>query len=134
MTRNVADWPKFSSTSISIDVRFDALSFASAACRSPVRYSASISTVVLGSGSSAQMSASTAVAISGPRFALITITGIFCSCETARTLMLLGEPDAAERAYRRELEFNPNDFDANLQLGNLRKSAQRFAEAGVAGE
>jgi tetratricopeptide (TPR) repeat protein len=47
----------------------------------------------------------------------------------ARTLMLLGEPDAAERAYRRELEFNPNDFDANLQLGNLRKSAQRFAEA-----
>ena len=46
-----------------------------------------------------------------------------------RTLMLLGEPDAAERAYRRELEFNPNDFDANLQLGNLRKSAERFAEA-----
>ena len=46
-----------------------------------------------------------------------------------RTLMLLGEPDAAERAYRRELESNPNDFDANLQLGNLRKSAQRFAEA-----
>jgi len=46
-----------------------------------------------------------------------------------RALMLLGEPDAAERAYRRELEINPNDFDANLQLGNLRKSAQRFAEA-----
>jgi tetratricopeptide (TPR) repeat protein len=46
-----------------------------------------------------------------------------------RTLMLLGEPDASERAYRRELEFNPNDFEANLQLGNLRKSAQRFAEA-----
>jgi tetratricopeptide (TPR) repeat protein len=46
-----------------------------------------------------------------------------------RTLMLLGEPDASERAYRRELEVNPNDFDANLQLGNLRKSAQRFAEA-----
>jgi tetratricopeptide (TPR) repeat protein len=46
-----------------------------------------------------------------------------------RTLMLLGEPDASERAYRRELEFNPNDFDANLQLGNLRKSAERFAEA-----
>jgi tetratricopeptide (TPR) repeat protein len=46
-----------------------------------------------------------------------------------RALMLLGEPDASERAYRRELELNPNDFDANLQLGNLRKSAQRFAEA-----
>jgi Tfp pilus assembly protein PilF len=48
-----------------------------------------------------------------------------------RALMLLGEPDASERAYRRELEINPNDFDANLQLGNLRKSAQRFAEAAV---
>jgi tetratricopeptide (TPR) repeat protein len=46
-----------------------------------------------------------------------------------RALMLLGEPDASERAYRRELEINPNDFEANLQLGNLRKSAQRFAEA-----
>jgi tetratricopeptide (TPR) repeat protein len=46
-----------------------------------------------------------------------------------RTLMMLGEPDASERAYRRELEANPNDFEANLQLGNLRKSAQRFAEA-----
>lgn len=46
-----------------------------------------------------------------------------------RALMLLGEPDASERAYRRELESNPNDFEANLQLGNLRKSAQRFAEA-----
>jgi tetratricopeptide (TPR) repeat protein len=46
-----------------------------------------------------------------------------------RALMLLGEPDAAERAYRRELEINSNDFEANLQLGNIRKSAQRFSEA-----
>jgi tetratricopeptide (TPR) repeat protein len=46
-----------------------------------------------------------------------------------RSLMLLGEPDAAERAFRRELEVNINDFDANLQLGNIRKMAQRFAEA-----
>jgi tetratricopeptide (TPR) repeat protein len=46
-----------------------------------------------------------------------------------RSLMLLGEPDAAERAFRRELEVNVNDFEANLQLGNIRKSAQRFAEA-----
>jgi tetratricopeptide (TPR) repeat protein len=46
-----------------------------------------------------------------------------------RTLMLLGEPDAAERAFRRELQVNVNDFEANLQLGNIRKSAHRFDEA-----
>jgi tetratricopeptide (TPR) repeat protein len=46
-----------------------------------------------------------------------------------RTLMLLGEPDAAERAFRQALDVNVNDFEANLQLGNIRKSAQRFAEA-----
>jgi tetratricopeptide (TPR) repeat protein len=46
-----------------------------------------------------------------------------------RSLMLLGEPDAAERAFRKELEVNINDFEANLQLGNLRKMAQRFSEA-----
>jgi tetratricopeptide (TPR) repeat protein len=46
-----------------------------------------------------------------------------------RTLRLLGEQDAAERAFRKELELNANDFEANLQLGNLRKDAQRFGEA-----
>ncbi len=46
-----------------------------------------------------------------------------------RTLRLLGEQDAAERAFRKELELNANDFEANLQLGNLRKDAQKFAEA-----
>ena len=46
-----------------------------------------------------------------------------------RTLRLLGEQDAAERAFRKELEVNANDFEANLQLGNLRKDAQKFAEA-----
>ncbi len=46
-----------------------------------------------------------------------------------RTLRLLGELDAAERAFRKELELNANDFEANLQLGNLRKDAQKFAEA-----
>lgn len=46
-----------------------------------------------------------------------------------RSLMLLGEPDAAERAFRKELEVNVNDFEANLQLGNIRKMAQRFSEA-----
>jgi tetratricopeptide (TPR) repeat protein len=46
-----------------------------------------------------------------------------------RTLRLLGEPDAAERAFRKELELNANDFEANLQLGNLRKDQQKFGEA-----
>jgi tetratricopeptide (TPR) repeat protein len=46
-----------------------------------------------------------------------------------RALMLLGEPDAAERAFRKELDVNVNDFEANLQLGNIRKSAERFADA-----
>lgn len=46
-----------------------------------------------------------------------------------RLLLLLGEPDGAEREFRRELEHNVNDFEANLQLGNLRRTAQRFAEA-----
>jgi len=46
-----------------------------------------------------------------------------------RTLLLLGNPDAAERAFRRELETNVNDFEANLQLGNIRRSAQRYADA-----
>ena len=46
-----------------------------------------------------------------------------------RTLRLLGEHEAAERAFRKELEVNVNDFEANLQLGNLRKDAQKFEEA-----
>jgi tetratricopeptide (TPR) repeat protein len=46
-----------------------------------------------------------------------------------RTLRLLGDQDAAERAFRKELDVNANDFEANLQLGNLRKDAQRFEEA-----
>ena len=46
-----------------------------------------------------------------------------------RTLRLLGEEAAAERAFRQELDVNVNDFEANLQLGNLRKDAQRFEEA-----
>ena len=46
-----------------------------------------------------------------------------------RTLRLLGEEAAAERAFRQELDVNVNDFEANLQLGNLRKDAQRFDEA-----
>jgi Tfp pilus assembly protein PilF len=46
-----------------------------------------------------------------------------------RLLLLLGEPEGAEREFRRELEHNVNDFEANLQLGNIRRTAQRFAEA-----
>ena len=50
---------------------------------------------------------------------------------TAGRCWLLGEQDAAERAFRQELDLNVNDFEANLQLGNMRKSAQKFAEASL---
>jgi tetratricopeptide (TPR) repeat protein len=46
-----------------------------------------------------------------------------------RALLALGEQAAAERAFNQELGLNGNDFEANLQLGNMRKGAQRFAEA-----
>jgi protein O-GlcNAc transferase len=46
-----------------------------------------------------------------------------------RSLLALGEQEAAERAFRRELEVNINDFEANLQLGNVRRGTQKFAEA-----
>jgi tetratricopeptide (TPR) repeat protein len=46
-----------------------------------------------------------------------------------RALLALGEQEAAERAFRRELEVNINDFHANLQLGNLRRRVERFDEA-----
>jgi tetratricopeptide (TPR) repeat protein len=46
-----------------------------------------------------------------------------------RALLALGEQADAERAFHQELDLNVNDFEANLQLGNLRKAAQRFPEA-----
>ena len=46
-----------------------------------------------------------------------------------RSLLALGEHAAAERAFREELDFNINDFEANLQLGNIRKGAQKFEDA-----
>ena len=46
-----------------------------------------------------------------------------------RSLFALGDHEAAERAFRKELEFNINDFEANLQLGNMKKAAQKFDEA-----
>jgi tetratricopeptide (TPR) repeat protein len=48
-----------------------------------------------------------------------------------RALFALGDHEGAERAFRRELEHNINDFEANLQLGNMRKSAQKFDEAEI---
>ena len=46
-----------------------------------------------------------------------------------RTMLALGDQDAADRAFRKELERNPNEFQANVQLGNLRLRTQRFSEA-----
>lgn len=46
-----------------------------------------------------------------------------------RALLALGDQEPAERAFRRELDVNVNDFHANLQLGNLRRRAERFSEA-----
>ena len=46
-----------------------------------------------------------------------------------RTLMSLGDHDAAEQQFRKELALNVNDFHANLQLGYLRTRAQRHADA-----
>ncbi len=46
-----------------------------------------------------------------------------------RSLLALGEQAAAERAFAQELTLNINDFEANLQLGNMRKGAQKLAEA-----
>ena len=41
----------------------------------------------------------------------------------------MGEYDLAERAFRQELALNINDFEANLQLGYMRKTSQKFDEA-----
>ena len=37
--------------------------------------------------------------------------------------------EGAERAFREELALNINDYEANLQLGYMRKSAQRLDDA-----
>ena len=46
-----------------------------------------------------------------------------------RALLALGEQQSAEREFQRELTTNINDFEANLQLGNLRKGVQKYDEA-----
>lgn len=48
-----------------------------------------------------------------------------------RSLLALGDEGAAERAFRKELDLNVNDFEANLQLGHMRRVAQKFHEASV---
>ena len=54
-----------------------------------------------------------------------------------RALALRPRAAGARRAGRRgtrvppELDLNVNDFEANLQLGNMRKASQRFAEASI---
>jgi tetratricopeptide (TPR) repeat protein len=46
-----------------------------------------------------------------------------------RALLALGDQESAEREFRRELELNVNDFEANLQMGHVRRIQQRFDEA-----
>ena len=46
-----------------------------------------------------------------------------------KALMMTGNTDAAQEAFRRELTVNPNDFDSNLQMGILRKQDQHHDEA-----
>jgi tetratricopeptide (TPR) repeat protein len=46
-----------------------------------------------------------------------------------RTLLALGDEPGAEREFRRELDLNVNDFEANLQLGHMRRQAHRLADA-----
>jgi len=46
-----------------------------------------------------------------------------------RSLLGVGEQALAEQEFRKELDLNINDFEANLQLGNIRKSTQKFDEA-----
>ena len=46
-----------------------------------------------------------------------------------RAILALGDQVAAEREFLRELELNVNDFQANLQMANLRTRTQRFEDA-----
>jgi tetratricopeptide (TPR) repeat protein len=46
-----------------------------------------------------------------------------------RALLSSGDAAAASRAFLRALERNPNDFDANLQMGGIRQREQRFDDA-----
>ena len=46
-----------------------------------------------------------------------------------RALLGLADQEGADREFHAELDRNINDFEANLQLGNMRKNAQKFEEA-----
>lgn len=46
-----------------------------------------------------------------------------------RALLALGEQELAEGAFFEELALNVNDFEANLQLGNVRRNMNRLGEA-----
>jgi Tfp pilus assembly protein PilF len=43
----------------------------------------------------------------------------------------LGDQAEAEKAFRRELAVNVNDFESNLMLGSMRKSSQDFDNAAM---
>jgi len=46
-----------------------------------------------------------------------------------RALLNTGDPDAAAAAFRKELAQNPNDFAANLGLGQILTARKQFQEA-----
>jgi tetratricopeptide (TPR) repeat protein len=46
-----------------------------------------------------------------------------------RALLRTGDQEGAARAFIAELGNNPNDFQANLEIGDLRKREQKFDEA-----
>jgi Flp pilus assembly protein TadD len=46
-----------------------------------------------------------------------------------QALQRMADAPGAEAAYRRALEQDPNDFDANLQLGSMRRDEGRHDEA-----
>ena len=47
----------------------------------------------------------------------------------ARALLGNADQEAATRQYAMALELNPNDFEANLQMGNIRQREQRLDDA-----
>ena len=44
-------------------------------------------------------------------------------------LLRMGDTDGAEKAFRAELQIEPNDFDACLQLGGILRQNQNYGEA-----
>lgn len=46
-----------------------------------------------------------------------------------RALLRTGDQEGAAKAFATELANNPNDFQANLEIGDLRKREQKFDEA-----